>query len=172
MIRVSDSDAASQIATFVGAERIEDLARRAGMKRFSYGGEVAWGHSEITPRDQALFMLRLHRFIPSRHWAYARRVMSEITPEQRWGIAEVKPTGWELRFKGGWDDANGEVNHQVAFLERHGYRVAVAIFTEFSPSHEYASQTLRGVAKRLLRGLPRIAGYRGAEKWRLSFADP
>jgi len=46
------------------------------------------------------------------------------------------------------------VEHQVALLTRGDERVAIAVLTTGSPSHRYGKQTLRGLAERLLRGLP------------------
>jgi hypothetical protein len=34
--------------------------------------------------------------------------------------------------------------------------VALAMLTEFNPSHGYGTRTLEGLAERLLRGLPRL----------------
>ena len=62
---------------------------------------------------------------------------------------------WRLYFKGGWGSGTGWADHQVAWLELRGRRVSVAIFTQHNPSHSYGNATLRGVAGRLLRGLPR-----------------
>jgi hypothetical protein len=45
------------------------------------------------------------------------------------------------------------VDHQVALLRRGDERVAVAILTERNASHTYGKLTLRGLARRLLRGL-------------------
>jgi hypothetical protein len=58
------------------------------------------------------------------------------------------------RLKGGWGSGTGLVEHQVALLRRGEERVAVAILTTGSPSHDYGKQTLRGVAERLLQNLP------------------
>jgi len=74
-------------------------------------------------------------------------------PPQRWGIARARPRGWALYFKGGWGSGSGAVDHQVALLRRGGRRLSLAIMTTGSPSHAYATETLRGVAARLLRGL-------------------
>ncbi|HEX2231774.1 MAG TPA: M15 family metallopeptidase, partial [Thermoleophilaceae bacterium] len=46
--------------------------------------------------------------------------------------------------------------HEVALLERDGKRFSVAVLTDGNPSHEYGTQTLRGVARRLL-GRPQRA---------------
>jgi hypothetical protein len=82
-------------------------------------------------------------------------LLHSIVPSQRWGIAKARPRGWRLYFKGGWGTGTGRVDHQVALLRNHGHHVALAILTEFDPSHTYGKQTLKGVAARVLRGLPR-----------------
>jgi hypothetical protein len=154
MIRRSDSVAATRVRDIVGRSAIERLAHGAHMRDFSYN--QVWGLSRTSARDQVRFMYRLKRYIPHRHWDYAKRLLATIVGPQRWGIGQADPKGWHLYFKGGWGSGTGRVDHQVAFLQRHRYRIAVAILTEFDPSHEYGKQTLRGVAKRLLRGLPRL----------------
>jgi len=63
--------------------------------------------------------------------------------------------GWHLGFKGGWGSGTGLVNHQVVLLQKDGYRIGLAVFTENSPSHEYGKDTLEGVFRVLLRDLPR-----------------
>ncbi len=152
MIRSSDNGAATRVRNLVGWAAIDRLARKAGMRQFVQF--AAWGSSRISARDQARYFYRLERYIPRRHERYARRLLAQIVPSQRWGVTQARPTGWELRLKGGWG-IGANVNHQVAFLERHRCRVSVAILTELSPSHGYGQETLRGVAKRLVRGLQR-----------------
>ena len=154
MIRVSDSVAATRVRDIVGVPAIERLARDAGMKRFRYN--PVWGLSRIDAVDQVRFMYHLMRFIPPRHRAYARFLLSHIVPSQSWGVGRVRPPGWKLYFKGGWATGTGRVDHQVAFLARHGHRVAIAVLTQFDPSHLYGEQTLKGISARLLRGLPRL----------------
>jgi len=151
MIRWSDSVAATRVRDMVGPRRIRRLARVAGMRDFRY--RSWWGLSRTSPRDQARFMHHLQRWVPQRHRAYARYLLSHVVRLQRWGVGRVVPRGWKLFLKGGWGSGSGRVDHQVALLKRGRKRVALAIFTEFSPSHAYGKRTLRGVAARLLRGL-------------------
>jgi beta-lactamase class A len=153
MIRWSDNATATRIRNLVGAEAINRLARDADMRDFEL--HETWGLSRSSPRDQAPFMMDLERYIPSRHEAYARRLLSSIVRSQQWGIPDAAPPGWEVFFKGGWGSGTGRVTHQVAFLESGERRIALAIFTEHSPSHAYGTDTVRGVAARLLRGLGR-----------------
>jgi hypothetical protein len=152
MVRWSDNATASRVRVFVGEAGLRALARRVGMRAFTPAWPI-WGLSRIDAADQTRFFLDLERFVPQRHRATALRLLRTIVPSQRWGIARARPPGWALYFKGGWGSGSGAVDHQVALLRRGERRVAVAILTTSSPSHGYAKETLRGVAKRLLRGL-------------------
>ena len=151
MIRRSDNATATRIRDLVGADAIHRLVRDARMRDFRL--DSTWGLSRSSPRDQASFMYELERYIPERHEAYARRLLSSVVRSQRWGIPRAAPAGWQVYFKGGWGTGTGRVTHQVAFLESGERRIAVAIFTENSPSHTYGTRTVRGVAASLLTGL-------------------
>ncbi len=154
MIRRSDNIAATRVRDIVGRRAIKRLAHAARMKQFHY--DSIWGFSRTSAHDQARFMYHLDRFVPKRHRRYAHRLLARIVPSQRWGIGRVPLHGWRLHFKGGWGSGTGAVDHQVAFLSRRGYRVAVAIMTTSDPSHGYGKRTLKGIARRLLWGLPRL----------------
>lgn len=155
MIRRSDNAAASRVRDLVGNARIARFARRVGMTRFAV--HPAWGYSRVTAADQTLLFLRFDRWLPRRHRAYGMRLLRTIVPRQRWGIARVAPAGWRLYFKGGWGDGSGSVNHQAALLRRGALRVSVAVMTTGNPSRAYGAATLRGVARRLVRGLAAVA---------------
>jgi hypothetical protein len=151
MIRRSDNVAATRVRDIVGNAAVRRLAHRVGMTRFRIA--QVWGLSQITARDQTRYFLHIDRFVPKRHRRYAMRLLRTIVPSQRWGFAQVIPDGWTLYFKGGWGSGTGAVDHQVGLLERGEDRVSIAVLTLNSPSHDYGKATLRGVAKRLLRGL-------------------
>jgi hypothetical protein len=141
----------------VGNPAIVRLAHRAGMTRFAI--DTNWGGSLITARDQTRFFLGIEDLLPDRHRAYGLRLLRTIVPSQRWGMAEVIPEGWDLHFKGGWGSGTGAVDHQVGLLGRDGHRVAIAVLTVGNPSHAYGKATLRGVSRRLMRGLePQVLG--------------
>ena len=153
MIRRSDNAAATRVRNIVGDAALRRLARRARMTHFSVN--PVWGLSQITARDQSRMWLRFESFVPRRHRTTAMRLLRSIVPAQRWGIGRIRlPPGWRLHFKGGWGSGTGLVDHQVALLRRGDERVAIAILTTGNPSHAYGKRTLRGVAKRLLDGLP------------------
>jgi hypothetical protein len=149
MIRRSDNNAASTVLGLVGRTRLNRLARITGMTSFRLVTPY-WGHSVITPRDQARYFHHIDRYVPARHRRYAMHLLAAIVPSQRWGVAEVAPDGWRLYFKGGWGSGTGLVDHQTALLRSGKVRVSLCITTRFNQDHRYGKQTLRGVALRLI----------------------
>jgi beta-lactamase class A len=152
MVRWSNNRRAGEVATRLGAARVDRVARRGGMPGFHLV-LPCWGCSLITAREQSRFFLHIDALVPTRHRAFAMTLLRTVVHTQRWGIAEVAPAGWTLYFKGGWGNGTGLVDHQVALLQRGRERVSVAILTTVSGTHREGKATLRGVARRLLRGL-------------------
>ena len=154
MIRQSDNRAANAVHARVGLPALAALGRRAGMRRFL--AHPVWGGSLITAADQARLFRRIDRLVPARHRRYAMGLLRGIASWQRWGVAEAVPRGWAIAFKGGWGrGVTQQVTHQAALLTRDRERVAVAILTADNPLTRYGAATIRGVARRLLRGLER-----------------
>jgi hypothetical protein len=153
MIRRSDNAAATRMVQLVGEARLNALARAAGMEHFRLHWPI-WGQSEITPRGQALYFHRIDRLVPAAHRRYAMHLLATVVSSQRWGVGRVPHHGWRLYFKGGWGSGTGLVDHQVALYRADGERFSLALFTRFDPDHEYGKETLRGLAARLLRGVP------------------
>jgi hypothetical protein len=152
MITHSDNIAATKVRNIVGNPGLAALARRAGMRHFATAR--SWGDSLITPADQARFFFRIDRYVPARHRDYALGLLSHVVGWQRWGIPPARPPGWTIHFKGGWRrDAGRRLVNQVALLRHVDRRVAVAILTDQDPSHDYGTETIRGVATRLLARL-------------------
>ena len=137
----------------VGTKGLRRVARRARMTDFTPVLPI-WGNSRITAADGSRLFLRIESLLPARHRAYAMKLLASVVPSQRWGIGRVSLPGWTSYFKGGWGSATGAVDHQVVLLARGDERVALAIMTANDGTHAYGNETLRGVAKRLLRGLP------------------
>jgi hypothetical protein len=151
MIRASTNGPASELVVRLGPARIEHVARLGGMRRFEL--RSPWGASTVTARDLTRFALRFHELVPRRHRPYAMWLWRSIVPSQRWGVFRAAPRGWIVRAKGGWGSGTGAIDHQVALLTRGHERVAAAVLTTSDGSHAYGKATLRGVFKRLLRGL-------------------
>ena len=147
MITVSDNDAASALYRYVGGGGLRAVARAAGMRKFTDVGH--WAGAKITPADQARLFLRIDRLVPGAHRRYARKLLSSIIAEQRWGIARVaRRRHMKAFFKGGWRPG---ITHQVALLERDGRRIALAVLTSGAPTQAYGEETIERVALRVLR---------------------
>ena len=138
-----------RVRDILGPGPVNSLARRARMTRFVLNSGN-WGDTLITAADQARFFARIDLLVPERHRAYARKLLASIVEEQRWGVPPEVPSGWRTFFKGGW--RNGLIN-QSALIERGKRRIGLAVLTDGDPSQAYGIETIRGVARRLLRGL-------------------
>jgi hypothetical protein len=154
MIKRSDNAAATAVFNRVGEAALYRLADDAGMDHFTT--QPLWGLTTITAREQARFMFRLERFIPKRHRAYAMHLLTTIVSSQRWGIPRVAPAHWKLHFKGGWSGAPSWRVNQVMLLRRPRRRLSLAILTREQPSFAYGTESIEGVAKRLLAGYNRL----------------
>jgi beta-lactamase class A len=152
MITRSDNDAATRVRNITGPGRVYGVAKRAGMTHFVL--KQAWGDTLITANDQARFFAKIDRLVTKRHRSYARSLLASIIPEQRWGIPPAVPADWRIFFKGGWRPLGGrQIVNQAALIERGERRASLAVLTVDEPSQAYGEETIRGVARRVLRGL-------------------
>jgi D-alanyl-D-alanine dipeptidase len=149
MIRESSNDAADTVYHRVGDAALNDLAKRAGMRTFSVAGY--WGNAQFSAEDQARLFRRIDRLAPERSRAYARGLLSSIVAHQRWGFSRYSgAAGFKTFFKGGWRGTDtGQLVHEAALFEHGDTRVSMAVLTDGNPSHEYGTETLRGVAQRV-----------------------
>ena len=151
MITVSDNGAAGAVYSWVGDAGLLALAERAGMRDLTVGGH--WGAVYFSAADQARFFLILDKLVPPRSRGYARRLLSSIASYQRWGFSRFSQRrGWHTFFKGGWRQTSlGSLVHEAALFERNGRRFSLAVLTDANPTHDYGTETLRGVAQRIFR---------------------
>jgi Beta-lactamase enzyme family len=157
MITISDNDAADAIYHRVGDAGLYQVAREAGMDEFSVAGY--WANAQVTAAGMARFMWRIEGILSGPHRKFALGLLGAVAPSQRWGIPAGAGEGWSVRFKGGWRATElGALVHQAAELRQDGERVAIAVLTDGQPSHAYATDTLRGIADRLL-------GRMSSEPW-------
>jgi hypothetical protein len=150
---IVDSDDAASDAVFarVGTAGLRDLARVAGMGRFTPAS--VWALSKVTAADQARFFLRIDHLVPQRHRTLLERLLGEHGPYRGWGIPQAALLrGWHVWWKDGWiHSTRGELLLQVARLERSGVAFAVAVIADGQPTSGYGVATMYGVGVRLLR---------------------
>lgn len=153
MIELSDNRAADVVYDRVGGDAaLRAIAGLAGMQGF-VAERGFWGYATITAADQARFFVDMDRLIPKRHRPFARAILSNLIPWQRYGLVRVaRWRGWQSFTKGGWRSGlhGGRLIHQVSRLERRGVAISVAVLTDGQPTRKYARATIEGVALRLL----------------------
>jgi hypothetical protein len=152
MIRVSDNDSADAAYRWLGDSGLAAVGKAAGMRDLIVPGGH-WGNVQFSAADQARLFLRIDRLVPPRSRPYALRLLSSIVSYQRWGFSRFSlRRGWHTYFKGGWRQTGlGSLVHEAALFEHGGRRFSLAVLTDANPSHDYGTQTLRGVARRLFR---------------------
>lgn len=149
MITRSDNDAADAIYDRVGDAGLFEIADRAGMTRFDVAG--FWGNAQVAAGDLARFFGDLDRVFVKRHREYAKGLLGSIVEEQRWGIPAAAGDKWAVRFKGGWLPDHALAHQAAELRERDGPReLSIAVLTDDMPSFDYATDTVREVAERLL----------------------
>jgi Beta-lactamase enzyme family len=153
MITYSDNDAADTIYYRVGDTGLFEVARLAGMNRFAVAGH--WGNAQITAADMSRMFSDLERVYGGPHREFGLGLLGSIVPEQSWGIPAAAGRNWAVRFKGGWViTERGQLAHQAAELRDGRKQIAIAVLTDYQPSMSYATETVRGVAERLLDTRP------------------
>ncbi len=147
MITVSDNDAADAIHARVGDPGMFAVADQAGMDRFTEAGD--WGNAQVAASDLARFFSQLDGLMAGPHREYALGLLGSVVAEQSWGIPAIARPRWAVRFKGGWLPERGLV-HQAAELRDGDRLISIAVLTDAQTSFEYGTETVRGVAERLL----------------------
>jgi D-alanyl-D-alanine dipeptidase len=149
MITVSSNEAADTIYYRVGDAALYRLAKLARMSRFSIAGY--WANAHFSAEDQARLFSRIDRLVPKASRGYARGLLSSIVSYQRWGFSRYAAArGFRTFFKGGWRGTGaGQLVHEAALFERGALRFSMAVLTDGNPSHDYGTETLRGVAQRI-----------------------
>lgn len=157
MITYSDNAAADAIYSRVGDPGMAQIARLAGMKRFTVAGY--WGTAQVAASDLARLLASIEALVAHRHRRFALGLLGSIVAEQSWGIPAAAGERWAVRFKGGWLPDQGLVHQAAELRDRHGDReLAIAVLTDGGSSFEYGTDTVREIAARLLSGRGRAAG--------------
>ncbi|HLM30556.1 MAG TPA: serine hydrolase [Solirubrobacterales bacterium] len=149
MITYSDNDAADAIYARFGDAGMFRIARQAGMDRFTEAGH--WGNAQIDAADLARLHWSMQALVDGPHRVFGLGLLGSVIAEQSWGIPEAARPKWSVRFKGGWLPDRALV-HQGAELRADGRRLSIGVLTDEQPSFEYGTETVRGVAARLLSG--------------------
>lgn len=132
-----------------GLEPLRRVGRLVGMRDFRPVSGF-WGASRISAVDEARLFARLWSVLPPRHREYALGLLGSVVPEQRWGMPQVAPRGWQLRFKSGWNDRGRVV--QAMRLTCRGHVISAAVLVD-GDTHAGSIATIEETGRLLLRPL-------------------
>ncbi|GIG61097.1 hypothetical protein Lfu02_54690 [Longispora fulva] len=135
MITVSDNDAASDLWDAIdGATGLTDLVDRLGLAHTVPGEDGAWGVTTTTAADQ----VRLLDAVTGP--GLLATLMSEVNPDQRWGVTAAARSGESVLVKDGWmnwDDVDGTWSvNSIGRITGPGVDVTIAVLSTGSTAEE------------------------------------
>ena len=151
MITWSDNDAATGLWNWVGPSRLQRFLSLAAMNGTQLGAGPYWGLTQVTAHDEMLLLDLLTQPNPvlsaASRW-YQLRLMSQVTPGQRWGTPAGTPGGVTAHMKNGWlpDGTGWHINSIGAFTGT-GANYAIVVLTDDNPSEQYGIDTVEDVAR-------------------------
>ena len=161
MITWSDNDSADVLWWRLGGTKgITAFLEKNGLTGFEMDADGYWGDSWATPKAVAELLAALvwGDLLPPSGQAYARYLLENVTPSQRWGATgapNVSPDDL-IGVKDGWypEEEGWEVNSAGYLLPRdggHGY--AVAVLSDQQDDFDDAVTTIEAVGSAIRRVL-------------------
>jgi beta-lactamase class A len=158
MIEHSDNHAAQALWNDVGgANAVARFDARIGMLDTTPNPLGYWGLSTTTACDQVTLLRRLaypNPILATTSRSRARALMSEVEPDQRWGITAGVPPAVRVAVKNGWlPVADGWQINSDGIVHGRGRRYVVSIMTAENPSQEYGIETIEALSRSLWHAL-------------------
>jgi Beta-lactamase enzyme family len=163
MITTSDNDAATELWNASGGRvGLVDVIAAAGLTATVPDPGGAWGYTLTNGADQARLLHALVRgaLLSPEHTQLLLGAMRGVVPDQRWGLAEVAPSGTTPAVKNGWHSDDDErvwrVNCLAGFDDPAGPRLAIAVTTRYPNDLgvAYGQDTCRAVGFAALAAPP------------------
>ncbi|MFC1405145.1 MULTISPECIES: serine hydrolase [Streptacidiphilus] len=158
MITHSDNTAATNLWNSVGRTRFQAFLNLAQMHSTHPGSGDLWGLTQITARDEVhlLDAFTDHHDALNATWrAYALKLMSQVTPSQRWGVPYGAPGGTLVSNKNGWlpRATHGWRVHSIGTVTGNGRDYRLAVLTQNNSTMSYGETTIERVALAVHRDL-------------------
>jgi beta-lactamase class A len=158
MITHSDNTAATNLWRSVGRARFQAFLNLAQMHNTHPGTGDLWGLTQITARDEVhlLDAFTDHHDALNATWrAYALKLMSQVTPSQRWGVPYGAPGRTLVSNKNGWlpRATHGWRVHSIGAVTGGGRDYRLAVLTQNNSTMSYGETTIQRVAVAVHRDL-------------------
>ena len=154
MIENSNNDAASDLYDDAGgAEGIDQANQVFGLSETTVGTDGYWGLTSTTVDDQ-IRLLRLVFTRPSvltvRSQDLIQDLMSQVEPDQQWGVPAAADDGTPFMVKNGWlpSGATGlwEIN-SIGEVVRDGQRLLIAALSEGNATEDSGISLVQTIAE-------------------------
>jgi len=161
MIEQSDNDAADRVWRDAGAsDGINAYNQIAGLTSTTMDPDGYWGLSTSSAADQIILLRNLtsSSSLLNAAWrAYALDLMSNVDPDQRWGVSVAADAGTATADKNGWlaidpDNDLWAVN-SLGVLTVHGHPVLMAVLSQHEPDFQTGVDRVEQAAAELSAGL-------------------
>jgi beta-lactamase class A len=152
MIERSDNDAATKLWDRLDGA-VDGFNATAGLTQTTLGPGGYWGGTTSSAADQVAvlrLLARPNRLLTRESRSYALALMSNVVPEQRWGVSAGVPDGASVALKNGWypayDNRHDWRVNSVGYVHGAGCRYLIAVLTMHDPSMAYGVETVEHVA--------------------------
>lgn len=155
MITRSDNGAATALWNDVGHRAMQHFLNLAAMRQTELAS--AWGLSLITAHDEDLLLRLLaspNPVLSKASRVYARYLMANVIPGQRWGVPAGAPRTLRVHVKNGWLPFGGswEIN-SIGIFANLTRAYEIVILTYGNPSMTYGINTIENAAVVIHRDL-------------------
>jgi beta-lactamase class A len=153
MIENSDNGAASRLYDDVGgADGIDDANQAFGLTETTVGTNGVWGLTTTTVDDQVR-LLRQVFTTPSAlspdSRGYIQGLMSQVEPDQQWGVPAAADSGTPFAVKDGWlpNPTLWEIN-SIGEVTHDGQRMLIAVLSSGNETEDGGISLVEDVAVR------------------------
>jgi beta-lactamase class A len=151
MIENSDNDSASDLYADVGGpQAIDDANQVFGLTQTTVGTDGYWGLTTTTAADQ-IQLLRTVFTTPSplsaASQSYIQSLMSQVEPDQQWGIPAAADPGTPFMVKNGWlpNPTLWEIN-SIGEIVHDGQQLLIAVLSAGNASEQAGISLVQTVA--------------------------
>ncbi|MFD5862729.1 serine hydrolase [Streptomyces chartreusis] len=148
MIRTSDNHAANTLWQTIGeADGLDAAHHRLGLKATKGGPGTSWGLTQTTAHDQIQLLRTIFapgpmtsrppKGLAPASRAYIRRLMSQITDDQDWGISAARSPGSRWALKNGWNQRTTTglwTINSVGHITVHSHHYLISVLSSGTPT--------------------------------------
>ncbi|MEV4356013.1 serine hydrolase [Nonomuraea sp. NPDC049625] len=163
-VKVSDNAAASTLWSAIGgAPGLAAAHRKLGLRDTTPGPGGAWGATTTSAADQLRLLTALtspKSPLSAKNRRYVLGLMSEVTPEQSWGVSAAGRG--DVALKNGWlprprDGGRWTVNSIGRVRDRHGHTYLIAVISHRHRTMGAGVKAVEHVAELVTKALSKVA---------------